>query len=131
VVEAEGFEKCALAEGAPDFVALFNFLLIEGKEGTVAPLAILGACNERIAPEAIALLHGRHIRLYPHLDEPGARASQAWARQLVKVGGCWVEAFNLSGCIRDDGKPGKDLADVCRIGPDCFETRRKFHALLP
>lgn len=120
-----------LVEGAPDFVALFNFLLVEGKEETVAPLAMLGAANEKIAPEAIALLRGRHVRFFPHLDEAGKRAARAWARQLVKVGGCRVEAFNLLGCICEDGRPGKDLADVCRITADCFETRRKFHALLP
>ncbi|MEO8353976.1 MAG: hypothetical protein ABI680_19785, partial [Chthoniobacteraceae bacterium] len=130
VREAEPFTKCALVEGAPDFVALFNFLLAEGKEETVAPLAMLGAANGKIEPEATALLAGRHVRLFPHLDEAGARAARGWARQLADAG-CRVDAFDLSGCVRTDGKKGKDLADVCQIAPDCFEQERKFHAILP
>ncbi len=130
VREAEGFKKCALVEGAPDFVALFNFLLAEGKEETVAPLAVLGAANEKIEPEAMTLLRGRHVRLFPHLDEAGQRAARAWARQLAGAG-CRVDAFDLSGCVRSDGEPGKDLADVCLIDADCFERERKFRAMLP
>ncbi len=128
--EAASFEKCALVEGAPDFLALFNFLIAEAKEETVAPLAMLGAANEQIGSEAIELLRGRHVRLYPHLDEPGERAARAWARQLIQAG-CRVDAFDLSGCIGPDGMPGKDLADVCRIDPEGFERKSKFRALLP
>ena len=128
--EAESFEKCALVEGAPDFLAMFNFLLAEGKEETVAPLAMLGAANDKIEPAAMELLRGRHVRLYPHLDEAGQRAARAWARQLVEVG-CRVDAFDLSGCIRTDGEAGKDLADVCRIEATCFEREEKFRELLP
>lgn len=117
-------------EGAPDFVAMFNFLLAEGKEEAVAPLAMLGAANEKIEPDAIALLRGRHVRLFPHLDGAGQRAARAWARQLVQ-GGCQVDAFDVSGCIRADGESGKDLADICRIDADCFERERKFRVLLP
>ena len=128
--EAEPFAKCALVEGAPDFVALFNFLLAEAEEDNVAPLAMLGAANEKIEPEAVALLAGRHVRLFPHVDEAGRRAARAWAQQL-KDAGCVVDAFDLSGCVRTDGKMGKDLADVCHIAPDCFEREPKFRAMLP
>lgn len=128
--QAEGFEKCALVEGAPDFLALFNFLLAEDREETVAPLAMLGAANEKIEPAAIELLRGRHVRLFPHLDDAGQRAARAWARQLSQ-GGCRVDAFDLSGCICARGEAGKDLADVCRIDADCFEREPKFRALLP
>jgi hypothetical protein len=129
VREAEGFEKCAFVEGAPDFLALFNFLLAEGKDETVAPLAMLGGSN-KIDEEAAKLLAGRHVRLYPHLDSDGQRAARSWARQLVKVG-CRIDAFDLSGCVRIDGATGKDLADVCLIAPDCWEHSQKFHELLP
>jgi len=112
--EAQAFAKCALVEGAPDFLALLNFLLAEAKDETVAPLAMLGAANEKIDPEAIELIRGRHVRLFPHLDEAGQRAARAWARQLRQAG-CRVDAFDLSSCIRTDGVVGKDLADVCRI----------------
>ncbi len=128
--EAEPFAKCALVEGAPDFVALFNFLLAEGKEDHVAPLAMLGAANDKIEPEALALLAGRHVRIFPHLDDAGRRAARAWAQQLANAG-CRVDAFALSGCVRSDGKEGKDLADVCQIAGDCFEEERKFREVLP
>lgn len=128
--EAEGFSKCALVEGAPDFLALFNFLLAESKEETIAPLAMLGAANARIEPEAIELLRGKHVRLFPHKDAPGQRAACAWARQLTEAG-CTVDAFDLSGCICTNGETGKDLADVCRIAPECFEHEIKFRELLP
>jgi hypothetical protein len=81
--EAERFDKCALVEGAPDFVALFNFLLSEEKEETVAPLAMLGAANEKIEAEAIELLSTKHGRLFPHLDEPGQRFKEPEGHNLV------------------------------------------------
>jgi hypothetical protein len=130
VKEAEGFAKCALVEGAPDFLALFNFLLAEKKEERVGLLSMLGSSNEIIDPEALKLLAGRHIRLYPHLDRSGQRAARSWARQLVKLG-CYIDAFDLSGCVRADGVAGKDLADVCLIEPDCWQQSQKFHELLP
>jgi hypothetical protein len=129
VKEAEEFEKCALVEGAPDFLALFNFLLSEGKDETVAPLAMLGGSN-KIDEEAAKLLAGRHVRLYPHLDAQGQRAVRSWACQLVKAG-CRVDAFDLSGCVRIDGAAGEDVADILLIAPDCWEQSRKFHELLP
>ena len=56
IEEAEGFQKVALLEGAADFVAVFNFLAAEGKEKSVAPIAMLGAANHRIADEALRRL---------------------------------------------------------------------------
>ncbi len=128
--EAVPFAKCALVEGAPDFVALFNFVLAEAKEDHVAPLAMLGAANEKIEPEALALLAGRHVRIFPHLDDAGRRAARAWAQQLANAG-CSVDAFDLSGCVRSDGETGKDLADVCLIAARCFEAEWKFREVLP
>jgi hypothetical protein len=131
VLEAKEFKKCALVEGAPDFLALFHFLLAEGKEEEVAPLAILGGSN-RIDAEAVKFLGGRHVRIFPHLDKnrQGEQAACNWARSLAKE--CWkIDAFDLSGCIRVDGKEGKDLADVCLIDPDCWEENPKFRHILP
>jgi hypothetical protein len=131
VMEAKEFKKCALVEGAPDFLALFHFLLAEEKEEEVAPLAILGGTN-RIDADAVKFLGGRHVRIFPHLDKTkrGEQAACNWARSLAKE--CWkVDAFDLSGCVRSDGKVGKDLADVCLIDPDCWEQNQKFHHMLP
>src|SRR5689334_20002097 len=83
-------------------LAHFSFILLEGKEESVAPLAVLGAANAQIDPGAITLLEGKHVRLFPHLDPPGRRAARAWAQQLVDAG-CKVDAFDLSDCVRADG----------------------------
>lgn len=130
IEEAEGFQKVALLEGAADFVAVFNFLAAEGKEKSVAPIAMLGAANHRIADEALRRLAAKQVVLYPHLDEAGRLAAREWARQLHSAG-ARVSAFDLSGCVKMDGTEGKDLADVCLISPDSFERERKFWEVLP
>ena len=128
--EAESFERIAWVEGAPDFLAVFQFLLAEGKEDAVAPVAMLGAANHRINPKALRLFQGKTVCLYPHLDPAGQRSAVAWAQQLDGAG-ARVEAFDLSRCIKMDGTLGKDLNDVTSIDPDCFETERKFWEVLP
>lgn len=130
IEEAEGFQKVAMLEGAADFVAAFNFLLAEGKEKTVAPVAMLGAANHKIAEEALRRLGGKTVVLYPHQDEAGRVAAREWARQL-HAAGARVSAFDLGGCVKADGTIGKDLADVCLISPDSFERERKFWEVLP
>jgi hypothetical protein len=129
IEEAEDFDKCALVEGAPDFLALHTFMWGEEKED-IAPLGVLGAASHRLAPEALAKLRGKLVCLYPHADEAGAAAAKAWARAL-RDAGAKVTAFDLSGIVRADGRPGKDLADVCCIDYDCFERERKFWGVLP
>ena len=128
IQEAAEFSKVAWLEGAADFLAAFNFLVAEGKE--VAPVAMLGAANHRISDEALQLLSGKLVVLYPHVDEAGQTAAREWARQLHGAG-ARVRAFDLSGCVKADGTVGKDLADVCKISPDCFDRERKFWEVLP
>jgi hypothetical protein len=131
VLESEPFPKIAMVEGAPDFLAVFHFLLIEGKEKTVAPVGVLGAANHALAPEALAKFAGKSVCLYPHADDAGQKAALAWARQLKEAGAARVTAFDLSGLVLVDGTVGKDLADVCRISADCLEHERKFAEVLP
>ena len=130
-MESEPFAKVACVEGAPDFLAIFHFLLAEGKEGVVAPVGILGASNHALAPEALAQFKGKVVCLYPHVDDAGRTAARAWARQLKEAGAARVTAFDLSGLVLVDGTEGKDLADVCRISADCLERERKFQEVLP
>jgi hypothetical protein len=130
ISEVEEKEKCILVEGAPDFLASIHFLIVEGKEETVAPLAMLGAANEIINTEALKLLAGRRVRIFPQLDKAGQRAAYNWACQLVQAG-CHVDAFDLSGCVCTNGKAGKDLADLCIVDADCWEQSEKFRELLP
>jgi len=130
IEEAAGCSKVAWLEGAADFIAVFNFLLAEGKEDSVAPVAMLGAANHRIADEALQMLAGKMVVLYPHVDDAGQTAARDWARQL-HTAGARVKAFDLSGIVKADGTLGKDLADVCKISPDVFERERKFWEVLP
>lgn len=131
VLESEPFPKITMVEGAPDFLAAFHFLLVEGKEKTVAPVAVLGAANHALAPEALAKFAGKLVCLYPHADEAGQKAARAWALTLRDAGAARVTAFDLSGLVLTDGTGGKDLADVCRISADCFEREHKFQEVLP
>ncbi len=130
IEETSGFSKVAWLEGAADFLAVFNFLVAEEKADDVAPVAILGAANQRIAEEALIRLAGKDVVVYPHCDDAGQGAARVWARQLVGAG-ARVRAFDLSGIVKADGTIGKDLADVCKISPDCFERERKFWEVLP
>jgi hypothetical protein len=130
IEEAAEFSKVAWLEGAADFLAVFNFLVAEAKEDSVAPVAMLGASNQRIAEEALHMLVGKCVVLYPHCDEAGQTAAREWARQLHGAG-ARVRAFDLAGLVKADGTLGKDLADVCKIAPECFELERKFRRVLP
>jgi len=129
IEEAVQFSKVAWLEGAADFVAVFNFLLAEDKADSVGPVAMLGAANRRIDEGALRLLAGKDVTLYPHCDDAGQAAAREWARQLYGAG-CRVRAFDLSGIVKADGSKGKDLGDVCKISPDCFEQERKFWEVL-
>ena len=130
VEESIPFPKIAFVEGAPDFLAVFQFLLAEGKEKTVAPCAMLGSANHRINPEALNYFNCKHVCIYPHLDDAGYNAAKAWASQLQETG-TYVEAFDLSGCRKTDGSVGKDLNDINFIDADSFEKERKFWEVLP
>ena len=114
-----------------DFLAVFHFLLIEGKEKTVAPVAVLGAANHALVTEALAKFAGKSVCLYPHADEAGQKAARAWALALRDAGAARVTAFDLSGLVLVDGTEGKDLADVCHMNADCFDRERKFREVLP
>ncbi|MBI1177847.1 hypothetical protein GC207_10470 [bacterium] len=130
-IESEPFSKVAMVEGAPDLLAAFHFLLVECKLDSVAPVAVLGASNHRLDPEALAHFAGKSVCLYPHVDEAGRKAAREWARQLKQAGAERVTAFDLSGLNLVDGTTGKDLADVCRIDPDCFEGNAKWREVMP
>lgn len=120
ITEAAQGERVAWLEGAPDFLAFLHFALAEGRAEHVAPVAMLGAANQRVAADALALLRGKSVVLYPHCDPAGQTAAKAWARQL-RAAGARVSAFDLSGAILDDGTAGKDLNDLCRLSADCFD----------
>jgi hypothetical protein len=125
---ADRFERFVLVEGAPDAVAAHHFLSVEGVADSVGVLALLGGAA-RLSAAAAKRLAGKRVRIFPHVDPAGARSVREWALAL-STEGVRVDAFDLSGLIRSDGRPGKDLADVALIAPDCFERERKFWRLL-
>jgi hypothetical protein len=129
-LECNPFAKVAMVEGAPDFLALFHFLILEEKQDIVGVVTVLGAANHVLEPEALAQFKGKTICLYPHVDEEGRNAARAWARQLKDSGASRVTAFDLSDLVLVDGSVGTDLADVCRISADCLERERKFADVL-
>ena len=131
VLESAPFAKVAWVEGAPDLLASIHFLRAEGKTETVAPVAILGASNRALAPEALAHFKGKAVCLYPHADDAGREAARSWARQLKAAGAARVTAFDLSGLVKVDGTTGKDLADVALMSAETFELERKFWELMP
>ena len=129
-LESAPFPKVALVEGAPDVLAAFHFILAEGKTGTVSPVGILGAANH-LAPEALAHFKGKAVCIYPHADDAGREAARLWARQLKAAGAARVTAFDLSGLVKVDGTPGKDLADLALVNAESFESEPKFCQVMP
>lgn len=111
------FRHLLLCEGGPDLLAGFHFA---ERFGALAwlPVAMLGrSC--RIAPEALAIMAGRHVRIVPHRDPDGGgiEAAARWADD-VREAGATVDFFILpEGLRQKDGKPVKDLCDAANL-PD-------------
>jgi hypothetical protein len=127
LLESEGFALIALCEGAPDMLAAFHFALREGREGEVAPVAMLGA-SVKIHPDALPHFRGRRVRIFPHCDPAGHNAAREWTRQLHGAGAV-VDAFDLSKLRRSDGWPHKDLNDLTQLDPDAFQSDRNLWKL--
>ena len=68
-LESAPFSHVAMVEGAPDFLALFHFLVLERKTERVAPVGVLGASNHVLAFEALAHFKGKSVCLFPHVDD--------------------------------------------------------------
>lgn len=120
--EARDFPAVALCEGGPDLLAACAFILAEGRERDIAPVAMLGGCAA-IHPDALPLFNGKRVRIFPHVDETGDNAANRWAEQLDDAGAT-VDAFSLAGLRRANGRPVKDLNDLAAIHADDFEAHR-------
>lgn len=109
------FRAIAIVEGGPDLLAALHF--ITAHRGDCLPIAMLGA-SASIAPQALRLLAGRRVRIFPHYEanSTGRNASERWAEQLVRVG-CDVDCFNFEGLRRSTGEAAKDLNDLTTIDP--------------
>lgn len=123
------FRAIMLVEGGPDFLAALHFLHAF-EVGDVWPVAMLGrSTGGAIHPDALELLRGRRVRVYPHADSDGGgvEAAWKWGRQLVAAG-CAVDGFSFEGLRQYGGSPVKDLNDCCLIHPD---DAAKLGELLP
>lgn len=113
--EAVVYPYVALVEGGTDLLAAHHFITAEGRQHDVCAVAILGASNN-IPENALPFLKDKRVRIYPHDDPAGQAAAVRWTAQLEAVG-CKVDAFRLTGLVRRDGKPVKDLNDLVSVDP--------------
>jgi len=106
-----------LVEGGPDYLAALHFLLTFGRSGAL-PIALLGrgAGTMRIHQQALRLLTGKRIRIYPHNDPDGGghRSAHSWSEQLRHVG-CHVDRVTFEQIQGPDGRAVKDLNDLTSI----------------
>ena len=118
-----------LVEGGPDYLAALHFSIMFDK-WDLLPVAMLGReSGSQIAPEALELLKGRRIRIYPHADRDGKGvvSAEKWAVQLHKHG-CELDLYKFDGLVRSDGRPVKDLNDAACIRS---EQKHELQDILP
>lgn len=125
------FRTLLIVEGGPDYLAALHFAH-ELERWDVLPVAMLGrSTGGRIADDALELMRGRRVRIYPHADADGGgvKSAEAWATQLHRVG-CEVDLFDFGILHRADGLPIKDLND-CTSGLDETSAAIARRHLLP
>jgi hypothetical protein len=105
------YRRAVIVEGLPDALAAFQVLLETGCAASCAVLCITGA-GLRIPLDCLPFFAGVNVRIFCDADESGRRAALRWEGQLREAGAA-CDAFDLSGLIRADGKPVKDLNDCC------------------
>lgn len=108
-----------LVEGGPDYLAALHFAN-RYERWNVLPVAMLGrGTGAAIDAEALRLMAGRRVRIYPHADADGGGKASAekWAAQLHSVR-CQVDFFEFDNLTRRDGRPVKDLNDATEISPE-------------
>ena len=99
-----------LVEGGADLLAGWHFVWAFGLHREVGVVAMLGA-GCRIAPGALGAYRGKRVRIFMDADVAGQTAALRWQGQLTEAGAA-VEVFDLSGLMRADGLPVKDLNDL-------------------
>jgi len=115
-----------LCEGGPDLLAALDFIHKAGAETLVFPISALGA-SMAIHEDALPILAGKRIRIFPHTDPAGTKAANRWAAQLEAVG-AEVDCFSFEGLRRADGSPVGDLNDATQIHK---EDAHELEGLLP
>jgi hypothetical protein len=121
-----------LVEGGPDYLAALHWIY-SFQRTDILPVAMLGKAG--MHPDALQLLKGRRMRIYPHNDPDGGglKAASQWAAQLRHVG-CEVDLFQFDGLYRTNGQPVKDLNDLTTIDQQLVQNPsqlQKLQFLLP
>jgi len=87
-----------ITEGATDLITAIDLYTRYRRDhgGTLSwvPMAILGAGCKDLAPDAAALIRGRHCRLVPDADEAGDRMETHWTA-LLRENGSSVDVVKL------------------------------------
>jgi hypothetical protein len=105
-----------LVEGGPDLLAALHHIHERDAETLAFPIAMLGA-SQRIHEDALPILAGKRVRIFPHTDAAGTKAAERWAAQLATVGAD-VDCFSFAGLRKADGSPVGDLNDATQIHPE-------------
>lgn len=121
-----------LVEGGPDYLAALHWIH-QFQRRDILPVAMLGKAE--MHPEAVQLMRGHRVRIYPHNDPDGGGLKTAvrWSTQLSQSG-CQVDLFHFDGLNRTNGQPVKDLNDLTTINPHHLQIpqdQQKLHFLLP
>lgn len=114
ILESSPFKTILLCEGGPDLLAAFHFTTVT-KRIDLRPVGLLGA-GLRIHAEALIYFAGKHVRIFPHIDErrQGYHAAARWQIQLEKVDAT-VDAFSFADLKTSSAVSVKDLNDCVRM----------------
>jgi len=143
IEEAQRYPCIALVEGLPDLLAAHDFILreqaVDGNLNRIkcAPVGIMTS-TVRISEEALPDFRGKCIRIFPHTDDPGARAAGRWMEQLKSVGASKVSIFDLTAVRKkvEESVKGfkglKDLNDLLRlIDQEPFKSMPDLKNIMP
>lgn len=119
-------KKIVLVEGGPDYLAAIDFTVRFDRDD-VHPVAMLG--KAAISPDAIKILSGRRVRIFPHQDpdDGGMEAAIKWHKQLVTAG-CQVDGFSFDGLTKIDWTAVTDLNDLLEADE---QSRKIWKEVLP
>ena len=115
----EASEMIFVAEGGPDYLALWDFVLERELDLTVLPVAILGRGVIDIHEAALELCKGKRVRIFAHVDRDrgGLEQARKWGRQFQKASCAAVEIAHLEFLRKADGSPVKDVNDLVALDP--------------
>jgi hypothetical protein len=105
-----------ICEGEPDAVAALLLAWAGDIADSVGVVCLTGA-SKPLPPAVLAKLTGRRCRVLRQTDPAGHKAALVWA-ESIHAAGIVVDLANLDGRTRADGRPAKDVADLCRRPAD-------------